>query len=220
MCRFRPMVALAVFVVGLVATPTFAGVVVYTDQASFLAATAPGSYLETFDSLATGVGPASIGFSDLGFSYTAVASFDFSFPFTIPLGDPNDVILGTNFSDASITFSFTSGNVTAVGGYFFTTDFFGTPVATDLLVSTDQTLAQTLSPTLGALTFLGFTSDIPFISLTITSTDPGNDIFLVANDLIVGAAVPEPSTLALAGTGGVFGLVIGWRRYRRARPIK
>ena len=120
-----------------------------------------------------------------------------------------------NLAPASIVFRFTSGNVTAIGGFFFTAVIDGTPAVIDIAVETDPGPAQVSTPMPAdpARTFLGFTSDTPFASLILTALPPeGFPHWPVANDLIVGVSVPEPSSgallLSVAATLG------GLERYR------
>ncbi|HLK55431.1 MAG TPA: hypothetical protein VKU00_02645, partial [Chthonomonadaceae bacterium] len=99
---------------------------VYTDQATFLANVQSGYYLETFDSqpINTQV-PSPLSFSSNGFSYTASVP-DLTSPSGpgnfFNVGTVSDVWLSTDLQGDPITFNFTSGNVTAVGGNFFNTD--------------------------------------------------------------------------------------------------
>jgi hypothetical protein len=57
-----------------------------------------------------------------------------------------------------------------------------------------------------ANTFVGFTTTSPILSLSVGVEPVGGFLedFATANDLFVGVAVPEPSTLVLAG------LALGW----------
>src|SRR5437763_16265201 len=100
---------------------------IYTNQAAFLAATQPGYYLETFNSLPLGTIPPTLppplNFSKNGFSYSATtASGNDFFPFIGPSGDE---WLSTFHEFDPIIFNFTSNNVTAVGGNLFMTDLNG-----------------------------------------------------------------------------------------------
>jgi hypothetical protein len=210
---------LAVFVAlilgALCPGPAVADVVIYNDQAAFLAATAPGYYEETFDSLVPDtLNGKTLSFSQSGFSYTATTTDNFV-PFTIPGGDPSDVILGTDTLGKSYSFNFLSGNVTAVGGFFFDSDFLGNVIIGDQFEITIDGLTQPLTvTTTGQDTFVGFVSSTPFTTLTVTSID--ND-WVGANDLIVGTAataVPEPATNWIAAVGGLAMLAYARRRRR------
>jgi PEP-CTERM motif len=76
----------------------------------------------------------------------------------------------------------------------------------------------------------GYTSGTPlsgtdtFANLTISSLGltPGTYTYTLPNDTItvrIGAVVPEPSTLALAGIGALAGLGVWARRRREARGV-
>jgi hypothetical protein len=180
--------------------------VIHTDQGAFLAQVAPGYNLETFDALPQfTVVSSPLSFSAGGFSYTASTEpilQDF-----FPAGPPGDTWLSTNAPSDDIVFDFTSGNVTAVGGVFFRTDPAGevATAGTITLALDNGTVYSVDTPS--ANTFVGFTTTSPILSLSVGVEPVGGFLedFATANDLIVGVAVPEPSTLVLAG------LALGWR---------
>ena len=217
MCGMRRAVFMALFLAALCPRPAVADLGIFTDQAAFLAATAPGYYKETFDSLATGNdGQTTLNFSQSGFSYTAAVSdplIDTFFPFTIPGGNSSDVVLGNNYSGESYSFNFTSGNVTAVGGFFFNADPNGNVLTGDEFTINIDGLTQPLTvTTTGQDTFIGFVSSTPFTKLTLTPLDYE---YVGTNDLIVGtSAVPEPSTMLVAAVGGLAMLAYTRRRRR------
>jgi hypothetical protein len=97
----------------------------------------------------------------------------------------------------------TSGNVTAVGGFFFRTDPAGevATAGTITLTLDNGTVYSVDAPS--ANTFVGFTTSSPILSLSVGVEPVGGFLedFATANDLIVGVAVPEPSMLVLAGLG-------------------
>lgn len=93
---------------------------------------------------------------------------------------------------------------TAVGFYYSTYDT--TPITFTL--SNGDTYTAASPPGFGNVAFLGFTDTTSFTSLTIN--DPTNSGILLMN-FEFGTAVPEPSSLVLAGTAGL-GL---WTRRRR-----
>lgn len=193
-----------------------AQVTTYTTQASFLAAVNAGFYTENFQSLSiTGTTPSPLNYSSLGFSYSVAASTSTFFG----AGTSGDHWLSTNIATDSITITFTSGNVTAVGGFFFTSDINGAAVAGGVTISTNLTAAQNLLGTTPA-TFIGFTSPVPFTTLTFSAIQSG-PIWPTANDLTVGVmstAVPEPTTWALMGIAGVSVSAAGI--YRRQKLAK
>lgn len=182
-------------VIGLMTVSAFASAqTTYTDQATFLANVQPGSYLETFDSLVQGDVVASpINFAGNGFTYTASAVGNF-----FNVGPAGDTWLSTNFGSTDIVFTFTSGNVTAVGGEFFTTNFDGDESLGSITATLNSGSTITINPS-SATTFGGFTTPSAITSLTISV--PAN--FASVNNLIVGTAVPAPSSaiVLIAGFG-------------------
>lgn len=171
---------------------------VYTSPAGFLAQLAPGAYTENFDGL-----PATPPdtFTGGGFSYTASA----------PSGlYGSGEFLGTNQIDEALTLSFTSGNVTSVGGNFYATNISDVfqPVAITLTLSDGTTV--TFTPTSVADSYRGFASTVLITSLTISA--PGASLYGGLDNLTVGvSAVPEPASALLMALG-VAGLLIARRR--------
>jgi hypothetical protein len=189
-------------VVVLTATATIShssATTIYTSQATFLAHTQPGSYLETFDSLPQFTPLNSpLSFSKNGFSYTASApSADNQFFNT---GTVGDVWLSTFDHSTNIVFDFTSNNVTAVGGNFFLTDIPGNVVPGMITVTLDNGTTFSVSDP-SAASFVGFTTSSPIHSLTFIPPASGaNEIFGTVNNFITGRSVPDSgSTLLLSG---------------------
>ena len=182
----------------------------YTNQASFLSALAPGSYLETFDSLPQNTLLASpLTFSQNGFSYTA-ATTQSTFYNAGPAGD---VWLSTNRANDPITFTITGGGPTAIGGYFFPSDISGSAIAGSITLTLTDGGSYTLNnSTATSTSFVGFTTTAPITSFTLTV--PDGTTWNTANNLIVGV-VPEPSTYAL-----VLGSLILLGFGQRARCIR
>lgn len=200
------------------------GALIY-DQATFIASLQPGYYLEDFAGL-TGPGTISspINFSGGAFAYTASAPGDF-YAVQTPSGSGNQV-LSTSFGDDPITLTFTSGNVTAVGGFFLVTDINGDIAAGSItLTFNDGTTVTLTNQTLGS--FTGYLSPgLPITSLTVFAVQPDGDgasIWPTVDDLIVGSmaengtppngdgVIPEPSTLWLLA-GGIVAVAIGRRK--------
>ena len=182
---------------------------IFTDQASFLAATQPGSYLETFDGLSEGFDAGPLTFSNGDFEYEASAVGGF-FQLTAP-SDSTDILLSTNSALTDIVFTMTTPDVTAIGGFFFVTDLGGAVTNGSVTATLANGLQLMVSnPTI--TNFIGFTTTSAIVSLTVSvDTD-----FVTVNDLIVGRAVPEPSSLALGLSGLTLGGLAVRSRRRRA----
>jgi PEP-CTERM motif len=188
------LVALAMF-----AEPASAATV-YAQQADFLSGVAPGSYLETF-TLVNSLNAPTFSFGANGFSYTVTA------------GPPNSgerVFRNGSFISASpsrisLNITFTSGNVTAIGGDFFSGNVGGfsgdvTLKTEPVIVSLSDGTITTFTPTGPASAFRGFISSTPISSVVVQSTQGW---YSIMDNLRVGAAlpVPEPSTWLMMGLG-------------------
>ena len=190
---------------GLSAIPTQA-TTIYTNQAAFLAATQPGYYLETFNSLPQFTQLASpLNFSSSGFSYNATAPTAGFFN----LGPSGDTWLSTFHEFDPIIFNFTSNNVTSVGGFFFLTDLTGNVAGGTVTVTLNNGKMFSITDA-SSTSFIGFTTGVPIQSLTVTPPSSGATlVFATVNDFITGKAVPETGSSALLlglGTVGLLGV--------------
>ena len=204
---------LAFLAVGFLVTPAAGtAATIFNDQSAFTAALLPGYYLENFSGFTGGdQGVTTLDFSQNGFSYTASASQNLWITSLISNA------LSTSFPGDVITLSFTSGNVTAVGGFFYPTDASEDVVSGDIALGLSDGTSLTLTDP-GPTSFTGFTTSggVFITSLTVA---PASDQYATIDDLIVGAipaaeAVPEPSTTAFLGLGL---LLIAWKRRRLAQ---
>ena len=195
--------------------------VVYTDQTAFLKQVKPGYYLETFDSLPSFYSLLQPAFySAKGFRYNVNAQYGGSdnlglFSVTPDSNKPNDVALSTQDFNAAITLTFTSNNVTAIGGDFFQTDNPGNAIVGDVILTLNDGTTKTLTANIGNLQpFVGFISTKPLTSLVLTFPATGN--YATINNFVVGTAVPEPSSWALlVGVGCTSGFCLLRRSRRR-----
>lgn len=190
---------------------------IFTNQAEFLNNVQSGSYLETFDSLASNSLIASpIPFSQNGFSYSVSANPDDFYN----AGSSSDIWLSSNNATYPIVFNFTSGNVSAVGGAFFPSDRNGNLKSGSVTLALSDGTTQTLTDT-NSSSFLGFIANpgSVFTSLRITAVQPADNFtWPTVNNFRVGAAataVPTPALLP-----GLIGLGLGVLRKRRSVAVE
>ncbi len=178
---------------------------VFTDSASFLGALSD-SYTNAFDDAVPGASP-DLSYSSGGYSYTVSADGP------VLGGLYNDTgLISTNNATDGILVTFTSGNVTAVGGNFWATDILVFPTGTDVTITLSDGTSESFVST-GPSDFRGFTSDIAIDSIFIDAIDDvtGTPYWATMDNLIVGTAVPTPGAAALLGLAG-----LGATRRRRA----
>lgn len=202
------------FSVLLAAVTARAATAVYTDQTAFLAALSPAYYQESFEGLEQYTALDSpLSFSQGGLSYLASVGDGSAF---YNVGRLDDVWLSTDSIGQSIIFNFSSGNINAIGGFLFLSDSDGSATnGTITLTLNDGTVATNIDASEDT-SFIGFISDAPLGSLTLTP--PDEETWVTANDFIVGQAVPvpEPGTWIMVLAGGLGGTALLWRRRHAA----
>jgi hypothetical protein len=170
---------------------------VFSDKATFLSTLADGAYTETFSS--TNPPTYLLG----GFGYTVSVSSG-------TIYDSGNFIGNFN-STASMTLTFTTGNVYAVGGNFFVTDTNDVFVASPITVTLSDGTTDTYTP--GSITtFRGYISKVPLTTLTIGVTT--NGLFNTVDNFVVGAPIPEPAVTGLLL--GTLGFAVRRSRRRKA----
>jgi hypothetical protein len=181
-----------------------AAITVYTTEADFVAIL-DTYYLEDFDEYTFGsyIGPSlSLGPVN-GYSYTMSAVNDlFS-------GDSN---MSTNDPTDPLEVNFTGDPITAVGGLFWPTDFWGDDLVGNVYLElVDGGTYNYSLIDADSLTFVGFSSDVPLTSMSITADSltyyyPTVDHFYVGTPF----SVPEPATMLLLGSG-----LVGFLGFRK-----
>lgn len=181
----------------MAAAPAFGGTTVYTDSASFLANVQPGAYFNDFAGVPTGSVP-SLSFDDGTFAYTinAVGAGSNNL-----FNDPG--VVSTDSAADALQITFTSGNVTAVGGNFWSTDILFLPFAAQMVIDLSDGTSVSYNST-SAADFRGFTSGVAITSITIDAVDPiAGPAWAAVDNLTVGQVIPAPGAMALLGLGGL-----------------
>jgi hypothetical protein len=214
---FRKLSFSVVAAMAMMATKAPAAVTVYTNKTAFLAAINSNYYQEGFES--TTIGPTSFNFSGgtgTTYKYTATSTSAAGgfYPF-VPTGGSSQA-LATSNSNQPITFTVNAGSapVTAFGGYFFDTNVSGSLAGTLPEVTTNLSAGYTTLSSATFTSFIGFTSNTPFTSLTVGEL-PASNNFPSIDNFIVGTAnpVPEPASIAVLGVPAAMALL---RRRRTA----
>jgi len=200
----------------------FASVITYADQAAFNAATTgvtsigfegiaptddftaygPGGSLTLSGTTFTAAGPADL-FVNSSTYYFATFGVGYN------LGSGDYLLVGNN-SPATLEVQL-PGGFTAIA---FDIGTFDDPTSQITITLSSGDVLTTSAP-IPSVSFVGFTSTTPITSLEIAISGGDRQDTLSIDNFQFGTAVPEPSTLALAGLGG-FGLLISARRRRQA----
>jgi hypothetical protein len=195
---------------------------VFTDLASFLAATSNAG-TDSFENLSiTGATPSPLARTAGTFGYTATVNTTSFFG----AGSTADRWLSTNTATDIVTFGGFGAGVRGIGGLFFGSTISGTFRESTSIMLTARTASgqstQTLlNTTLG--TFLGFVASADLLSLTVEAMQPASGGFAwpTVNDLVIANAagtnvIPEPSTWMMMVTGfGMLVLIATRNRSRR-----
>ena len=192
-----------------------AALIVFTSEASFIAATSAQG-VDTFSDLVPGtviLSPINRNAGVYGYTGTSPGGF-------FAVGTAGDPALSTNFANDSITFDNFTGGAQAIGANFFDSDLNGAFASGSITVTAvDQT--GTVTQTIINATedsFLGFVSTDSLVSLTVTTLDP--NLFATVDNLTIGlraggnpTPVPAPGSMVLLLGGlGIMGLSARRRR--------
>jgi hypothetical protein len=205
-----------------------------TNQATFVSDLATGYYLETFSELPQTADPANptplsapidfTGGAGNAFAYNAVSVVENAGLLAVPFTGTPSGLATFAFGD-TLGFNFTSGNVTAVGGQFFSADVNGIldPLALVQVVLNDGSTVTLPAVGNSPTNFEGFLITTPGLFITSLQITP---YMLVGDDLVVngnesaavsnlyvgdyqaatnGGTAPEPATFVLLGAGLIAG---------------
>jgi len=183
----------------------------YTDEATFLTHLDPQYYLEDFSNYTYGNpldgSKASENYGPVnGYSWTASVPNNWPSTYgTVGLFSLSGA-LTTYAAEDILTITFTGNPVTALGGFFSSTDINGAVMQQTVTVN----LSDNTSVSLTGSAFRGFTSDFAILSLAIDAVDvnPTTVFWPMLDHFYVGsyvgstiAAVPIPAAAWLFGSG-------------------
>lgn len=181
-------------------------VIVFTNRAAFLDALTPGYFADDFQSVVPGTNLASLERSGQGFTVTHTSP-----GFSVYGTTGGEIGAFTNTGGMLATMN--PGTISAVGANFFLTDvndLFASGKLTISLIQSGLTTNLDITPldkTTGS--FLGFISDVPVISLSVSAGSAGK--FTTYDNFIVG--IPEPQWLLWLGFAA-------WSIRRRAAAVR
>ncbi|MCX5967176.1 MAG: hypothetical protein NTV57_05950 [Cyanobacteria bacterium] len=163
----------------LASLPVQAAVIMYTDRAAFLAALSSSS-TDNYEDL-NGFYTSPLSRTISGYIYDAAATGGL---YTGNAGGSQ--VLSSNNSVA-LTLNFTNGAPTAVGGYFFNTDFNFNIVNGAITVTANPGASVQSVVTSSATNFFGWLDDsgTPFTSLVIVPATGGSTAYPAVDDLVL-----------------------------------
>ena len=179
-----------------------ASIITYTDRAAFLSQLQPGYFEDTMSDVTNGgiIAPSATR-SGNGYSVTYTAPTNGLYSAT---GAMSTIAASDNLI-ASL-----SANGYAVGGYFYLSDIDGnfqpfTGFNISAVAANGIDPNSSLSAVNSATNFFGWISTTPITSVTVNAGGATPFRWNTVTDVIVGASVPEPGTLALLLLGSAIG---------------
>ena len=205
--------------------PANAGVVAFSDRASYLASLPKSGVDNLGDNPINQASPTQI--RNAG-SFSYIASVSASDPtldnFFTSSGGVSEWLSPTNAND-NLSFAGFSPSVNAIGAYVFGVDDGFTPIAGQRLnlVAVDAAGSHGFAfASDGSNSFFGVVSTEPLLSLSVGIANPDGSAWVVANEVVLGSnwvsAVPEPNSACLLVLG-VAAQALYLRRNASARQV-
>jgi len=204
----RIVISLAACILTVFAAPVSAAMI-FTSSGPFLSSVQPGAFLNTFaggnaGAAAIANGDPSLDFSGSGFAYSVTAETSGLYW--------DGVTIGNWAAPDPVVFTFTGNPVTAIGGNFFLTDILGGfQNNVDVTIQLSDGTTETFNAA-STSAYRGFIFTVPITSMTLPPTVRFHNV----DNLTVGTAVPEPTTIGLIATAGAIALVARRRRLSRS----
>lgn len=196
--NMRSGVVFAACLAGGAGQSSIASAAVYSSEALFLAAVQSPRLSEDFTGMAH-PGP-TLALAQNGYGVQVTTGAQALLVFDLSGNDYLTTSNSTSGFSAPMTLTFTTGNVTAVGGAFFQTSAFGAFLSSPVTLNFSDGTSQVLTPASNA-DFFGYTSTTPIASLTI-SPDASHHFVSIDNLRIGAAIIPAPGAMGLlAGAG-------------------